>query len=55
MAEEIIKLIEYLIGSPIVQGAFIAYLIIGAIVLAMVIAVFVITLRAISNNRKRWR
>lgn len=55
MAEEIIKLIEYIIGSPIVQGAFIAYLIFGAITLAMVIAVFVITFRAISNNRKRWR
>lgn len=52
MVDEIIKLIEYIIGSPIVQGVFIAYIIFGAIVVAMVITIFIITLRAIFNKRK---
>lgn len=55
MADEIIKLIEYLTGSPIVRGAFIAYLIFGAVVVLGVIAVFVITLRAILTNRRKWK
>ena len=53
MADEIIKLIEYITGNPLVQGAAIAYMIFGAIVLAMVIAVFTITLRAIFKNKRR--
>lgn len=55
MADEIIKLIEYITGSPIVQGAFIAYLIFGAIVVSLVVAVFVIAFRAIIKDRKRWK
>lgn len=55
MADEIIKLIEYLTGSPVVRGTFIAYLIFGALVVLGVIAVFVITFRAILSNRRKWR
>ncbi len=55
MADEVIKLIEYFAGSGIVQGAFIAYLIFGAVVLFFVIAVFVVTFRAILTNRRNWR
>ena len=55
MAEEIIKLIEYITGNPVFQGAIIAYIIFGAIVVSIVIAVFVITLRSILNARKRWK
>lgn len=55
MADEIIKLIEYITGNPIVQGAFIAYIILAAIVVSIVIAVFVITLRSITNKRERWK
>lgn len=55
MADEIIKLIEYITGSPIVKGAFIAYLIFGAIVVSLVVAVFVIAFRSITKNGKGWK
>lgn len=55
MADEIIKLIEYITGSAAVKGAFIAYIIFGAIVATMVIAVSVITFRTILNKQKRWK
>lgn len=53
MADEIIKLIEYITGSPVIQGAVIAYIIFGAIMASIAITFFVITLRTILNNRKR--
>ena len=53
MANEIIKIIEYITGNPFVQGAFIAYIIIGAIVLALAITIFIITFRAFFKMRKR--
>lgn len=55
MTDEIIKLIEYITKNPIFQGAFIAYIILAAIVVSIVVAVFVITFRSILNNRKRWK
>lgn len=51
MVNEIIKLIEYITGNPIVQGAFIAYMIFGAVVVAMVVAIFVIALLRIIGKR----
>lgn len=55
MADEIIKLIEYITKNPIFQGAFIAYIILAAIVVSIVVAVFVITFRSITNRRERWK
>ena len=55
MADELIKLIEYITGSPLVQGAFIAYIVFGAIVVSAVIAVFVISVRTIAKNGRRWK
>ena len=51
MTGEIIKLIEYITGNPVFQGAFIAYMIFGAIVVAMVVAIFVIALSRIIGKR----
>lgn len=47
MGDEIIKLIEYIVGHPIVQGALIAYVVYGVIVVALAVTVFVMTFRAI--------
>ena len=40
MANEIIKLIDYILGNPFFQGMVITYAIIGVIVATMVIAIF---------------
>lgn len=55
MADEIIKIIEYITGNPVVQGAFVAYIIFGIIVTSIVLAIFVFTFRTILSNRKRWK
>lgn len=52
MVNEIIKLIEYITGNPIFQGAFIVYAVFGAIVTALVIAVFVIVFREIIKRMR---
>lgn len=51
---EIIKLIEYIMGHPFVRGALIAYMSFAIIVIGIVLAIFVCVFRSISNNRKRW-
>lgn len=48
MTNEIIKLIEYITGSPVVRGAFIAYIVFGGIIVA---TAFIITLRIIFEKR----
>ena len=55
MADEIIKLIEYITGNPVVQGAFIGYVIFSVIVVLVTIAIFTFVLRTIFKNRKRWK
>ena len=55
MADEIIKLIEYIMGNPVVQGVLIASVIFVTTVVSMIIAVYVFTFRTIINNRKRWK
>jgi hypothetical protein len=55
MADEIIKLIEYIAGNPVVQGAVIAYIIFGAMVVLIAVAVFVFVFRSIIRRRKRWK
>ncbi len=55
MAEEIIKLIEYIMGNPVVQGLLIASVSLVTIVFITIIAVYVFTFRTIINNRKRWK
>ena len=55
MADEIIKLIEYITGNPIVQSAFIVYVILGAVVAIMAIAIIIFTFRQILNHKKRWK
>ena len=53
MAEEIIKVIEYITGNEIIQGLAIAYIIFGALVLLGVVAVFIFIIRQfIKMNRK---
>lgn len=52
MADEIIKLIEYLTGNVVFVGAVIAYIIFFAIVATIAIAIIVKTWRAISRNKK---
>lgn len=55
MANEIIKLIEYITGSPVVQGAFIAYIVFFAIVALIAIGIIVFTFCTIFNIRKRMK
>ena len=55
MAEEIVKLIEYITNSGLFKGAVIAYSIFAIIVLALVITVFVITFKQIKRHRNRWK
>ena len=55
MADEVIKIIEYITGNSIVQGAFIAYIIFGIVVVSTVLAVFVFSFKTILSNRKRWK
>lgn len=58
MADEVIKIIERIAGSPVIKGVFVAH-IIGWVILALiVIAVFVITFFTILksiNNKRRWK
>ena len=55
MADEIIKVIEYITGNPIVQSAFIVYVIFGAVVAVTAIAIIIFTFFFILNHKKRWR
>lgn len=53
MANEIIKIIEYITRSPFVQGAFLAYIVLGAILTAFVITVFAISLCRVFKELRR--
>ena len=58
MSEETIKIIEYITGSPVIKGVFVAHIIGWAILALIVIAVFVITFFTILksiNNKRRWK
>ena len=52
MGEEVIKILEYLKNSDIVKGFAIGYVIIGIIVFALVITIFIITFRSIMKTKK---
>lgn len=53
MAEEIIKVIEYITSNETIQGLAIAYIIFGALILLGVVAVFVFIIRQfIKMDRK---
>lgn len=54
MAEEIIKVLDYIMGNPAVQAFGIAYLVFSGIILSLVVTVFVVTVRQIVNNSKRF-
>lgn len=53
MADEIIKLIEYIVNSDIAKGAIVAYVIFTVIFVAVVIAIFAITFRQILKHNRR--
>ena len=55
MADEIIKIIEYITGNPIVQGAFVVYVIIGAVVVSIAISIIIFAFCQILNIKKRWK
>lgn len=55
MADEIIKLIEYTTENPIIQGAFVAYVVIGAMIATMAIAIILFVFRQILKNKREWR
>lgn len=52
MANEIIKLFEYVINNPAVKGVAILYIIFSVVVLVVVIAIFAVLLR---HFFKMWR
>lgn len=52
MANEIIKLLEYLMNNSIVNAVLVAYAIMSVVVLAIVIAVFVVVLKQFFNIHK---
>nr|DAH90313.1 MAG TPA: NICE-3 protein [Caudoviricetes sp.] len=55
MAEEIIKVIEYITGNEIVQGLAIAYVVFGALVFLGVVAIFIFVIRQIVKTNRKWR
>lgn len=55
MADEVIKIIEYITGNPIVQGAAIGYVVFVAIVALIALAIIVYVFHNIVNMGKRWR
>lgn len=52
MGEEVIKILEYLKNSDIVKGFVMGYVIIGIIVFALAITIFIITFRNIMKTKK---
>ena len=52
MGEEVIKILEYLKNSDIVKGFVFGYVIIGIIIFALVITIFIITFRNIMKTKK---
>ena len=59
MADEVIKIIEYIIGNPVVQGVTAAYVVISIVVALIALAIIVYIFRCITNmrnrrNRRRW-
>ena len=52
MGEEVIKILEYLKNSDIVKGFAMGYVIIGIIVFALAITIFIITFRSIMKTKK---
>lgn len=55
MANEIIKIMDYITSNPIVQGYFIASAVVGLLILAGVIAVFVYIIRQMKKMDDGWR
>lgn len=55
MANEVIKLIEYITGNPVVKGAFIFFIVLFVIVALIAIGIIVSAFCEIFNNRKRWK
>lgn len=55
MAEEIIKVIEYITGNETVQWLAIAYVAFGALVFLGVVAIFVYVIRQIVKFNEDWR
>lgn len=55
MAEEIIKILEYMMNSPILNTAIAVYAVISIIVLAVVIGVFAVVAKAFFDINKRNR
>lgn len=53
MADEIIKLFEYFASNAIVQGAAIAYIVMGAILLIVFSAIFITAVCTIARAFKR--
>ena len=55
MADEVIKIIEYITGNPIVQGLFALGIGFSVIVATLTFVFFVFVFRSILNSEKRWR
>ena len=51
MADEIIKLIEYIINSPYIRAAFIGYIIFAIFIIALVICIFSIVIKRFLRRR----
>lgn len=47
MADEIIKLIEYVTSNPFFQGAVIGYAVIAFLIFALVVCVFIVAFKRI--------
>ena len=55
MADEIIKLIEYITEHTVFQGTFIACVVIGTIITTAAIAIIQFAFCQILKSRKRWK
>ena len=55
MADEIIKIMEYITENTIFQGAFIACVVIGTIISTTAIAIILFVFRQILKNKRGWR
>ncbi len=55
MADEIIKIMEYITEHTVFQGTFIACVVIGTIITTAAIAVILFVFRQILKNKRGWK